>query len=257
MRIKKSILAWLCALSMCAQATSFTTDISDMWWNSSESGWGLNIIQQSDTLFMTFFIYGSNGNAVWYVAPATTYTSGFTFSGPLYQTTGPWFGGGFFNPSAVGVRQVGTATFVLANVNTATLSYSADGLSANKALTRQTWRTENLVGSYLGATIGTYSGCAANGYSEETGSFVVAQSGSAITISSLTSQGVSCTYGGTYTQTGRMGTIAGTASCSNGSSGALNAAEVTVSVDSLTGHAVIVNGGCIWNGRFGGLRRGS
>lgn len=262
MKFRKLLPILVLAFALPARATSFTTDMSDLWWNPNESGWGVNVIQQSDILFLTFFIYASNGTSTWYVAPDTAYTGSsggaLIFSGPLYQTNGPWFGAGTFNPSTVGVRQVGTATFSSSTVNGATLSYSADGVNVNKSLTRQTWRTENLVGSYLGATVGTYSGCAVNGYAEDVGGFIVSQSGSSITMTSLSTQtGVICTYSGTYTQTGRMGVIAGTQSCSNGASGALAATEVTVSLDSLTGHAVVVNGSCTWNGRFGGLRRGS
>ena len=260
MRLRR-ILTVLLVLALPARATSYTTDATDLWWNSNESGWGLNVIQQSEVLFLTFFVYASNGAPTWYVAPDTSYsgTSGvaLVFSGPLYQTNGPWFGTSF-NPATVGVRQVGTATFTMLTINTASLTYSADGTGVSKSLTRQTWRTENLVGSYLGATVGTYSGCASNGYSEDAGAFVVSQNGSSISISSASSQtGVTCSYSGTYTQTGRMGVILGTESCSNGAFGQVTATEVTVSLDSLTGHVVVVNGSCVFNGRFGGLRRGS
>ena len=28
-------------------------DITDMWWNANESGWGMNIVQQGSTSFVT------------------------------------------------------------------------------------------------------------------------------------------------------------------------------------------------------------
>ena len=36
-------------------ATSFAPDISGLWWNPVESGWGVNLIQQGSTIFATFF----------------------------------------------------------------------------------------------------------------------------------------------------------------------------------------------------------
>ena len=34
----------------------------------TESGWGANITQQADTMFVTLFVYGQNSSAVWYTA---------------------------------------------------------------------------------------------------------------------------------------------------------------------------------------------
>jgi hypothetical protein len=48
-------------------------NFQDLWWRSpagSESGWGLNVAHQGDTVFATWFTYGANGNGVWYVLPA-------------------------------------------------------------------------------------------------------------------------------------------------------------------------------------------
>jgi len=44
--MRKIVSALLGALlSLCAHATNFGTDASDLWWNSSESGWGVNVMQ--------------------------------------------------------------------------------------------------------------------------------------------------------------------------------------------------------------------
>lgn len=52
------------AIAGAAQATTHSTDYTDLWWNSpdnSESGWGVNVVQQGDIVFATFFIYGADG----------------------------------------------------------------------------------------------------------------------------------------------------------------------------------------------------
>jgi hypothetical protein len=32
-----------------------------IWWNASESGWGLNVAQQGNVLFATWFTYDTSG----------------------------------------------------------------------------------------------------------------------------------------------------------------------------------------------------
>ena len=85
-----------------------------MWWNPAESGWGLNVILQNNVAFATFFLYDNARNPVWYTAQLTD-QGGFVLAGPLYATTGPWFGGPF-NSSTVTIRQAGTASVTLQNL---------------------------------------------------------------------------------------------------------------------------------------------
>lgn len=258
MRLLASLAA--CA-ALGAHATTVTTDFSDLWYNAAESGWGVNIIQQADTLFLTFFVYGSNGQPTWYVASNTVYsgTSGnsLVFSGPLYQTNGPWFGGSF-NPNAVGVRQVGTVTFTGTSVSTGTLAYTVDGVSVTKSITRQTWKVNDITGEFMGAFIGTYFNCsraADNGYAEVPVNVSIARSGSTYS-ARLTGTGFSCTYTGPYTQQGRMGTLAGTYNCSDGSIGTVLAFEIEAGLSGITARAQTTDQFCSWSGRFGGVRRG-
>jgi hypothetical protein len=76
-----------------------------MWWNPAESGWGVNIILQNSVVFATFFVYDTNHNPVWYTAPLY-YQGNFVWSGNLYATAGPWFGGPF-PPGVATIRQGG------------------------------------------------------------------------------------------------------------------------------------------------------
>lgn len=260
-------MRWVAALfaSVCmsAHADSNSMDASDLWWNANESGWGVNVVQQGATLFLTFFVYDAGGNAAWVVAPSTNLTSApatmpAVYSGPLYRTTGPFFGG-TFNPSNVGISQVGSATFTLTDVNSATLTYSVDNVSVTKSVTRQTWKNNDLSGSYLGATIGTYSfGCPTVGYQEEPSSINIAQTGTSFSMdvrSTLTNN--LCSYSGTYGQGGQMGSITGTFSCNNGFTGQFQASELHVTRSGITGRASLQSGACTWSGRVGGLKRGT
>lgn len=244
-------------LSRGANATAFSTEYTDLWWNPAENGWGVNVIQQDDTLFATLFVYSSSGAPSWYVASGATFTgrqgSALAFSGKLYQTTGPWFGGAF-NPGAVGIREVGAATFTFTSVVDGTLSYSVDGLTVTKNITRQTWRVNSLTGDYIGATIATQSGCAANGQVEEPAIFNVSHSGAGIIFTTFQGSG-SCTYRGTYQQAGRMGAAQGTVSCSDGSQGTFTAFELEVNTIGMTGRGTSQLGACNRLWKIGGLKR--
>ncbi len=122
--------------SASAFASAQTTEITDMWWIADESGWGINVILQNDVAYLTFFVYDSSKNQIWYSAPAK-YQGAIgiggaqVWSGNLYETHGPWFGGAF-NPGVVVVRQAGTATFSLESINHSTLTYTVDGVAVSK-----------------------------------------------------------------------------------------------------------------------------
>lgn len=253
-----------------ARATGFSTDASDLWWISSESGWGVNVIQQDKVLFITLFAYGPDNKPTWYVGPDTEYQStnssgGLVYTGSWYTTTtGSYFGASTFDPNSVQPRQVGTVTFTLNTVGTGTLQYTVDGVSVTKQVIRQTWRNNNVAGNYIGAFVGTSTGttCPSQlaGTKELSATFVVTTgtatpSGTPITIQQ-TSTGLTCTFNGTYKQEGRYGNASGTASCSNGSTGTFQATEAEASPIGFSARATSLFGAnCTSVGRIGGARR--
>lgn len=266
MLLKSLVLSLLLTLAAIpARATSFSTDLSDLWWNAAESGWGANVIQQEEILFITFFVYGQNGQPTWYVGSATSYVStnaegALVFAGPLYQTTGPYFGGPF-NPLAVTNLAVGTVTFTVSAVNAATLAYTVNGVAVSKSVTRTTWRVNSVAGNFYGGEIGTFFNCASsnnNGFYEVPTSFGITQANGMVTmVSSYTTGNSACTYTGPYVQEGRMGSVTGTFSCSNGASGTFAAIEIEASVSGIAMRAASKSNLCEFQGRFGGVRRGT
>src|SRR5260221_669503 len=85
-----------------------------LWWNSpagSESGWGLNIAHQGDTLFATWFTYDASHRGLWLVMSSGQKTAPGTYTGPLYRTTGPRFDSAQWTGSSVVASPVGSATF--------------------------------------------------------------------------------------------------------------------------------------------------
>ncbi len=110
-------------------------DYTDLWWNASESGWGLVATQQYGVMFLAWFVYDANGKPAWYVATDCTVV-GSGCSGTLYQTSGPPFGP-TFNPAAVHATAVGTIGLAFTDANNAQLTYTVNGVSATKTITRQ------------------------------------------------------------------------------------------------------------------------
>lgn len=115
---------------------SYADNYQDLWYNPSESGWGVNITHQGSTVFATLFIYDANGNPLWLVM-SNGVQSGNQFSGALYRTSGP-----NFNSSpwvAPATAQVGQMTFTpdTDNASMATLVYTFNGANVTKRIQRQ------------------------------------------------------------------------------------------------------------------------
>ncbi len=114
------------------------TNYQDLWWNPSEPGWGVNLTHQDQTLFATLFTYNAANRGVWLVMSAGVKQADGSFSGALYQTTGPPFNAVPFTPIGAGnVTQVGTMRLVFATGEVGTLSYTYNGITVTKAITRQ------------------------------------------------------------------------------------------------------------------------
>ena len=110
-------------------------DYSDLWWNPSESGWGMAMAQQSGNIFLAWYVYDNNGKPVWYVAP-NCLVNGSGCSGALYATTGPAFGPAF-DPNLVHATSVGSAIVSFIDANNAVLSFTVNGVSGTKTITRE------------------------------------------------------------------------------------------------------------------------
>ena len=259
MKFVRTFLLGFFVLANMARANTFGSDMTDLWWNANESGWGVTAAHQGDVVFLTFFVYGMDNRPTFYTA-STTYSGStgqgaYVFSGPMYQTSGPWHGM-FFNPNLVGVRQVGTATFT-AFLEAAALTYSVDGVLVTKSLTRQTFRANTMTGQYGGVINQSQSGCANpfdNGSAEVTAG--ISMSNSATTLSMTTNSGGQvCTYTGDYIQTGRMGSSTGTYVCP-GISGTYDLFELEATPRSITGRFTARDNLCSQiTGRFAAVKR--
>ena len=200
-------------------ATSANTNVSDIWWNPSESGWGLQLVDTGNFVFATAFVYGTDGKPTWFTGELES-SGPTTFTGPLYLSTGPYFGGPF-NPPATGAP-AGTMTFVLTSVTTGQLHYSVNGVVVDKTVERQPLTVDNFSGNYLAGLTQTVTGClnpAKDGIFSLPGPVDVTQNGSAMVVTATNPGGGTCTLSGPYSQLGRMGQVQGPYTCTSGEVG--------------------------------------
>jgi hypothetical protein len=110
-----------------------------LWWNApagSESGWGINFAHQGDTIFATWFTYDLTGKGLW-MAMAASLTATGTYTGILFQATGPPFNSVPFVPAQVHGTNVGIGTLTFTDLNTGTFAYTVNGITQTKSITRQ------------------------------------------------------------------------------------------------------------------------
>jgi hypothetical protein len=108
----------------------------DLWWNPAESGWGLNLAHQGDTLFATWFTYGDDGSATWFVASALRRQSDGSFSGSLEQATSGSPAFSSWNPDSFAQKTVGSATVTFTDIDHGVFRSIVNGVSQQKPITR-------------------------------------------------------------------------------------------------------------------------
>jgi hypothetical protein len=135
--LSRQVFAW--PAPSCSQdaGAGAIPNYQDLWWNSSESGWGLNIAHQGDVLFATWFTYDGDGRPMWLVGSNVGKTGNATYAGTLYRTSGPPLQAPPWDPARVSRMPAGTITLTFADNDHGTMAYSVDGLSRTKAITRQ------------------------------------------------------------------------------------------------------------------------
>ena len=123
-------------LAFGAVNTAPITDYTDMWWGgTAQDGWGVVLTQQYHNIFAAWYTYDSSGQTTWFVMPDGTW-SGNTYSGALYGTKGTPVIGGTYNAAALVVTPVGTLSIAFTDANDATMTYTVNGLTQTKPITR-------------------------------------------------------------------------------------------------------------------------
>jgi hypothetical protein len=126
-------------------AAGATPNYSDLWYRSeAETGWGVNIVHQGDTLFATWFTYQAGGTraapakGMWLAMSNGNKTANGVYTGVLARTSGTDAFSATVPYSASGLQQVaaGDATFTFTDANNGTFRYTVDGVTQTKPIQR-------------------------------------------------------------------------------------------------------------------------
>ena len=208
---------------------------NDLWFPLDEGGWGINFLDQGDTAFATLFVYDAQGRSHWYSA-SELHRAGpnaddgrYEYVGPLYESTGPYYGTSF-NSSAVTRRVVGTMAFEpTLDKRSADVTYTVDGVQVRKRVSRFGFAKNSLAGTYIGHIVAW-----APGRSPEPITMTI-DDGSNFVMDTRAPDGTSCRYTAPFEQFGELRRVSGNFTCSNGSAGAFVMDDVSVQWDGFTG----------------------
>ena len=245
------------AISLPAAAASNGVDYTDMWWvGDSEHGWGVNMTQQGSVIFATLYVYAQDQSPRWYAA--TMQGGNGTFTGPMYSTTGNYFGGPFSGSNTV-ATQVGTMTVNFSGPYAGTVSYTINGVSVTKSVVRETFAVNDISGHYIGGLTANGSNChgVSNGPILIFESLTVGQSGTAVSmqVDFTTSSGTArCTFNGTLQGQGVLGQINGNWSCSTTNAGSFGIDAIHITQSGFSGTFNGSDQFCSYSGYFGGVR---
>lgn len=246
------------SLSPAARASQY----SDLWFNPQESGWGVNVVQQLETAFVTLFVYDANGKPVWYVAPDARITaygsSGPVFSGALYRTQGPWHGGPF-DPTQVTVAPVGNLYLETLSLTRMRVYYSADGANdVVKEVVRQTWDTPLVAANYAAQFILrlTQPDGTNVGRSDYPADVLIHLDAGQFFMRTEDHLGRTCEYRGSHVQAGKISNAGGSFTCTAGDalSGTFEVKGLEVTNNGATGELRTVSANILAAGKFAGAR---
>lgn len=195
--------------SLLAAGPAQAVNYQDLWWNPLEDGWGLQIVQQADTLFLTWFIYNSTGQPTWVVSDGVARVSSsppnVVYRGRVVAATGTFFGAPIW--SGITPRVVGTdVTLSFTGARAGTITYTVDGVTVSKPITRQNLVPINIAGTYQGGIYRAATGCSnANNNGTRLGdptTFSVTHTAATNALEILEIGGTSCRFTGTFVQFG-------------------------------------------------------
>jgi hypothetical protein len=134
MRILSTSISLIAAV--CASSTLSAQNYTGPWYNSAESGWGLNIVQQGDVLFPTWFTYDTDGKPLWLIVSGAQKQADGSYTGDIFRTTGVPFAQIQGAQSSLSVNKLGTSRLSFSGNDSMTFSYTLNGQTQNKTLKR-------------------------------------------------------------------------------------------------------------------------
>ncbi|HET7442105.1 MAG TPA: hypothetical protein VFJ47_12445, partial [Terriglobales bacterium] len=142
-------------------------------------------------------------------------------------------------------------------VTQATVTYSVNGVVVTKAIQRQTLAFDNFGGTYQGMfkQVMTCTDPTQNGTFDVPVMVNIAHAGGAAFTLIWTGQAATCTFTGTYGQSGRMGSVPTQSySCTDGTAGTFQLFEMYVNVTGFSSRGTFQDQSCSATFHLGGVR---
>lgn len=154
---------FIAVLFLATVGTSEAANYQDWWFNSNLTGMGINLAQQNENIFGTWYMYDELGNPSFLLfygdlvdnSSLTAELRRFYGSEPPVYDESVWYG-----------EVVGTVTIDFNSPFTGNFNYQYDGKSGAFSIQRYGFREINLSGQYIATEVGSLSGC------EEDGSYL-------------------------------------------------------------------------------------
>jgi hypothetical protein len=256
--VRKMMAALLLA---CAAASAHAGIYSDLWLKPDEPGWGVNVVQQSETAFVTLFVYGPDGRPTWYVASEARvvgYAGALPlFRGTLYRTEGSWLGAPW---QAGKVIAAGELHLEVLAIDRMRVHYTADGVTGTKEVRRFSF-SQPIEGASYVAQFNLRQARAGQPYGT-----LYLQADTLVHFDPATGQGFMriddqlgrrCEYRGPYRQAGKLIRFSGAFTCSSGDAlaGTFEIDDLEVTANGFTGYLRAVSDAHTQFGRFAALLR--
>jgi hypothetical protein len=117
-------------------------NVTDMWATPAENGWKLSVIHHqkigsvgSDVIDATFITFDVNDVPTWFTVKNGSWTSSTTYTGEVHQIDGTYFGNAYSATDTMDTI-VGTATLSFVNANNGAFTYTINGITVTKTITR-------------------------------------------------------------------------------------------------------------------------
>ncbi len=112
------------------------SNLTALWWNPTQSGWGVQINHVGDLLSATWYTYGEDRKPAWFIFNATRQADG-RYSGPLLRgRSGTRFDQINGQPALSQIDEVGTVSLSFANGAAGEFSYTIGGSTRTVQISR-------------------------------------------------------------------------------------------------------------------------
>jgi hypothetical protein len=101
----------------------------------------MTLTQRGSTIFVAIYTYDATGTPVWYAMTNCPVTGGNRCTADMYSVQGVTPPTVAFSAANRQIAQVGTGTLVFTDNNNATFSYTINGITSSRAITRQVFAT--------------------------------------------------------------------------------------------------------------------